>query len=236
MKPLEQLFAPDPANLGFVALDSATGRGRPVTLADQHARAAVLALPAHVPEDVRGYFDSARTLWVYGWLHYPFYTWAGLHAGICVEMALKQRAAADGLPGGAQRWTLERLLREAVVRDWVRAADFPLLPEVLARRREMAQVLRAVAAYEAERGGSEDGTGGELPVISVPAGGGDRDGADAPTAAELEEIMATRLGAYRQLRNAQAHASAHSYMLPHHGLGMLRMARSVIAQLFPATA
>lgn len=227
MKPFDQLFAQDPANAGFVVRDPTAAAGyRPLTAADRYASAARLALPATAPDDVRGYFETARTLWVYGWLHYPLYTWAGLHAGICVEMALKHRVAAEGLPEPRHGWTLQRLLETAVARRWVRARDFPDMPAVLARRREMEHILRVIAAHEAAAQDAAPGgaDGVTTPTVIEIPDLGDAEPEPGLTDEELTAILATRLDATRELRNEQAHASSHSYGTPDHGLVMLTLA------------
>jgi hypothetical protein len=50
-------------------------------LDDQYELLKYFELHTGVPEDVRGYMATVVTLWVYGWLYYPFYALVGFPIG-----------------------------------------------------------------------------------------------------------------------------------------------------------
>lgn len=212
-KSLAEILEVDRTNESFAVVDlDAPGHLRPITLADTHAQAESLALPRSVPEGIRGYFDAARMLWVHGWLYYPFYTWANLHASICVEMALKQRFREDSVPLPKVRRRFEGMLHEAVDRGWVR-------PEGMTRIRERHKNPDALALGELMR--RELG----IELFAPP-----------PTAEEAAADLKRYLDNVRYLRNVAAHPEQHSYGLPNHGFVGLEIARDIIQQLYPGTA
>jgi hypothetical protein len=67
------------------------------SLRGRHTRMARLDLSHAVPEAIRSAYAVARTLWLYGWFYWPFYTVAELHACLCVDLALYQRGVRAGL-------------------------------------------------------------------------------------------------------------------------------------------
>lgn len=48
-------------------------------------------LHACVPKEIHSYFDTVLTLYLYGWLYYPFYSLASELSCFAVEMALRQK-------------------------------------------------------------------------------------------------------------------------------------------------
>lgn len=82
IKSKEQYFEPDPANEFF-----------PLLSLDLHYEMVLQYCQIHgdVPEDVRSYFDSVVTLYLYGWLYYPFYILPSERSFFAVEMALRKR-------------------------------------------------------------------------------------------------------------------------------------------------
>lgn len=209
-KPLAEVLEADSTNAGFVVIDpEAPGYHRTVTLADRYADAESLALPASVPAGIRGYFDAARMLWVYGWLYYPFYTWASLHASICVEMALKQRFREDIEPLPKTRRRFEGMLHEAVDRGWVS-------PEGMTRIRERYSNPDSIVLMELMRREFGAETAASLPTPEESVAG-----------------LKRYLDNVRQLRNIAAHPDGHSYGLPNHGYVGLELARDIIQQLYP---
>src|SRR5690242_7126879 len=113
IKGLEQFFDPDPASLSM---------GPPLEkqyeLMEEYFR-----LHEGVPESVRGYFDSVVTLWLYGYLYYPFYALVSFLSATAVEMALRER-----LPkAGRDTRGLANLLQIAKKRGLLTDAGFPSL-------------------------------------------------------------------------------------------------------------
>lgn len=84
-----------------------------------------------VPESVRSYMNSVVTLWLYGWLYYPFYPLAIFLSTTAVEMALQER-----LPEKRGRG-MKRLLQAAKRAGLLRDEGFPSLKH----RRENAAML-----------------------------------------------------------------------------------------------
>jgi hypothetical protein len=82
IKSKEQYFEPDP-----------TGKLFPLLSLDVQYEMVLQYCQIHgdVPEDVRSYFNVAVTLYLYGWLYYPFYTLASERSFFAVEMALRKR-------------------------------------------------------------------------------------------------------------------------------------------------
>lgn len=209
-KPLSEVLEADRTNASFAVLDpEAPGNVRPLGLADRYEDASMLALPTSVPDGIRGYFDAARMLWVYGWLYYPFYTWASLHASICVEMALKQRFSEDVAPLPRTRRRFEGMLHEAVERGWV-------TPDGMSRIRKRWSSPEAIAFRELMQ--REVGPEAVAPL---------------PTPEEAIADLKRYLDNVRSLRNVAAHPDNYSYGLPNHGYVGLEIARDIIQQLYP---
>lgn len=125
LKELDKLTAPDSRHGVFVALHVQEGTQqlttRQLTDADRHEVMAALELPESVPETVRSAFAVMRTLWLYGWFYWPFYTLAGFHAILCLDLALTIRIAQeDGITN--PRWqtpSLQKMLKRAIESGWV---------------------------------------------------------------------------------------------------------------------
>jgi hypothetical protein len=110
MKELAHFFDPDLRNLAFVRLDRVTGAKSEMKLEDHYQLVSSVELHAGVPDQVRSYFETVRTLILYGWLYYPFYALSQNACGMAVEIALRVR-----LPGqGNDRRGLADLFKEAV--------------------------------------------------------------------------------------------------------------------------
>ena len=81
-----------------------------------------------VPEDIRDYFHVVVTLYLYGWLYYPFYTLASERSLFAVEMALRKRFPPQKLDKkGRDRRSLGDLLKEATDAGLLRDEGFPSL-------------------------------------------------------------------------------------------------------------
>jgi hypothetical protein len=82
-----------------------------------------------VPESVRSYMNMIVTLWLYGWLYYPFYPLAVFHSTTAVELALQERFPEKRGRG------LEKLLQTAA--GLLTDAGFPSLQN----RRDTVQAM-----------------------------------------------------------------------------------------------
>jgi hypothetical protein len=80
VKSKEQFFQPDPRSQSL---------GPP--LENQYELLHYFGLHDGVPESVRSYMNSVVSLWLYGWLYYPFYPLAIFLSTVAVEMALQER-------------------------------------------------------------------------------------------------------------------------------------------------
>jgi hypothetical protein len=76
-----------------------------------------------------------QSLWLDGWLYYPFYTLTSFLSTTTVEMAL--RDPIPGKPGQRDRRGLSKLLQQAKSRGLLKDEGFPSLRA----RREKAVVL-----------------------------------------------------------------------------------------------
>lgn len=105
IKSKEQFFEPDPTNVVFPGL-SLEKRYEVVSES--------CTLHAAVPEDVHSYFNAIVTLYLYGYLYYPFHTLAAERSFFAVEMALRKRLPPQKLnKWGRDRRYLRDLLEEA---------------------------------------------------------------------------------------------------------------------------
>lgn len=128
IKGKEQFFDPDPRSAGL---------GPP--LEQQYELLEYFRLHDGVRDAVRSYMNAVVTLWLYGWLYYPFYPLAIFLSATAVEMALKERFPKKGRDGRG----LKKLLPMAKNAGLLRDEGFPSLKY----RRENAALLgQAIAA------------------------------------------------------------------------------------------
>jgi hypothetical protein len=133
IKSREQYFEPDPTNEIF-----------PLLSLDKHYEMVLQYCQIHgdVPEDVRSYFNAVVTLYLYGWLYYPFFTLASERSFFAVEMALRKRLPPKKLDKkGRDPRNLVDLLREAKAAGLMRDEGFPSLENRSAGAREEAEIL-----------------------------------------------------------------------------------------------
>lgn len=217
-KKLEDLWTPDLSSTGFSVFDASQPDGvRSLKIEDSYATIAKLQLPDSVPIGVRGYFDAARMLWVYGWFYYPFYTWASFHAGACAEMGLRKRLSdAPHLPvknlkkrkaTRPRAPTFDEMLKEAVTRGWLHADQFTRVRDRRARQHQLVELMRSSSV--------------ELP-------------GDQPEPEDLTALILRQLDNFRGIRNWQAHPDDFSYMPSGTGFVSLEFTRDLLVQLFPS--
>jgi hypothetical protein len=123
VKSRDLFFEPDPRSASFAKLDLRTGEGTPMTLDDQYQVTEHFRVHDGVPEDVRGYMATIVTLWLYGWLHYPFYTLTEFLSATAIEMALRHRFPK----AGKDYRGLHALLRQARAAGFLQDESFPSL-------------------------------------------------------------------------------------------------------------
>lgn len=142
IKSLEQFFERDPTNEFFSAL----------TL--EHLYECVsqyCTLHEGVPEDIRDYVHVIVTLYLYGWLYYPFYTLASERSFFAVEMALRKRLPPTKLDKkGRDPRKLGDLFTEAKTAGLLRDEGFPSLENRRANAEELNQHMAEILGREPE--------------------------------------------------------------------------------------
>lgn len=91
LKPLFEIPEADPRSGAFVKLNLDAGTTEPMALKDVHDLISPITLDNDVPEEIRSYMEEVKTLFVYGWFYYPFYTLAAFLSTTVVEMSLSMR-------------------------------------------------------------------------------------------------------------------------------------------------
>lgn len=197
IKKLEQFFERDPTHEFFSAL----------TL--EHLYECIsqyCTLHEGVPEDIRDYFHVVVSLYLYGWLYYPFYMLASERSLFAVELALRKRLPAKKLDKkGRDRRSLADLLREAKDAGLLRDEGFPSLEN----RRKNAQELDE-----------------QIARIS---------GRDPEPESQLSYVEGL-IQTLPQLRNRFAHPNMQLIMPPGPMLDSLIVTAEIIDQLWPASA
>jgi hypothetical protein len=199
IKSLKQFVERDPTNEFFSAL----------TL--EHLYECIsqyCSLHEGVPEDIRDYFHVVVTLYLYGWLYYPFYTLASERSFFAVEMALRKRLPPKRLDKkGRDRRSLGDLLREAKDAGLLRDEGFPSLENRRANAEELNQHMGEILGHEPE-------SRPEVPYVDV------------------------LIGTSPWLRNRFAHPNMQTILAPGQALDSLILATEIINQLWvvqPAT-
>lgn len=194
IKSLEQFFKRDPTNDFFSLL----------TL--EHLYECVsqyCTLHEGVPQDIRDYFHVVVTLYLYGWLYYPFYTLASERSFFAVEMALRKRLPPRKLDKkGRDRRSLGDLLREAKDAGLLRDEGFPSLENRRANAEELNQHMAEILGREPERQP-------EVPYVDV------------------------LIGTSPWLRNHFAHPNMQTILTPGQALDGLILGAEIIDQLWP---
>ncbi len=143
LKQIAAFFQPDPRSDALVAIDA--NGVRTMALDDQYVAVANVELHAGVPEDVRSYMETVKTLYLYGWLYYPFYTLAHFLSCTAVEMALHLRFEAK-YANEKCKPALWRLLQDADDANLLSDGGFPTLPAAQALMQEIGESLNAQLA------------------------------------------------------------------------------------------
>jgi hypothetical protein len=141
IKAKETFFQPDPTNDFF-----------PLLSLEKHYEivSKYCELLGEIPEGVRSYFNAVITLYLYGWLYYPFYTLANFLSSVVVEMALRERLPWRPERTGQDRRGLKKLLTEAKAAGLLREEGFPTLENTCAGAEQLRQELSEFFAQETE--------------------------------------------------------------------------------------
>lgn len=133
MKRFEEVTEPDSRSTAFAVLNLSEGTRREMALADFYKDAARIQLNDATPEDVRSYMEAVKTLFVYGWFYYPFFTLSAFMATTAVEMALKVRLQKRPDDPSGLKALFDQAIREGLLRD----EGFPSRVHVQANRAVM---------------------------------------------------------------------------------------------------
>ncbi len=114
-------------------LNLSDGTSRGVTLADLYRDAERIQVNEPTPEDVRSYIEAVKTLFLFGWFYYPFFTLSAFMATTAVEMALKVRLQKRPDDPSGLKAVFDQAIREGLLRD----EGFPSRERVQASRAGM---------------------------------------------------------------------------------------------------
>jgi len=194
IKNKEQFFEHDPTNDFFPFL----------TLEKQYEIVSrYCSLHDGVPDDVHSYFNAVVTLYLYGWLYYPFYILASERSFFAVEMALRKRLPPKKLDKkGRDPRFLGDLLREAKGAGLLRDEGFPSLENRRASAEELNQ-------HAAEILGRDPEPQSEVPYVDV------------------------LIQAFPWVRNRFVHPNMQNIVPPGPALDGLILAAEIINQLWP---
>jgi len=197
VKKLEEFFERDPTNDLFSLL----------TL--QHLYDCVsqyCTVHEGVPEDIRDYFHVVVSLYLYGWLYYPFYMLASERSLFAVEMALRKRLPAKKLDKkGRDRRSLADLLIEAKDAGLLRDEGLPSLENRRANAEQLDEQIARISGRDVE---------------------------PRPQLSYVETLTQT----LPQLRNRLAHPNMQLIMPPGSMLDSLIVTAEIINQLWPLSA
>ena len=73
LKGLAEIQEPDSRHQAFVKIDRESGQFVSMRLEDYYQWISTINLKSSVPEDIQGYFETVKNVFLYGWFVYPFY-------------------------------------------------------------------------------------------------------------------------------------------------------------------
>jgi hypothetical protein len=146
LKDADELLAPDKRRLGL--LDPDTGESQPVTIEQHHSTISNISLRECIPEDVRDHFDSARMVYVYGWLYYPLFAVAQFLATVTLEFALRKRLPFEGKNRRDDRRGLASLLKTAFSQGIVKQEKFANWQDIVAEQTRWANIRTEITGAE----------------------------------------------------------------------------------------
>ena len=123
----KEMLEPDRRHRAHVIFDDELGGFRPINMEDYYGPVERLAMSAGAPKEIRSQFDKARSAFRQSWFDYELTALAELQAYAVVEFALRMRLQEE--TGKHARWSLHRLLEEAVTRGWLRDSGFQTDPQ-----------------------------------------------------------------------------------------------------------
>jgi hypothetical protein len=141
IKAKQQFLQPDPTNdfFPFLSLE------KQYEIVSKYCE-----LQGEIPEDVRSYFNAVISLYLYGWLYYPFYTLANFLSSVVVEMALRERFPWRPSHVGEDRRGLKMLLKEAKAAGLLRDEGLPTLENARANAEQVRQELNEFMSQQTE--------------------------------------------------------------------------------------
>jgi hypothetical protein len=117
MKKLEEMTQPDFLSTAFATINPADGTSRKMVLADFYKHTETIRVREAAPEPVRTYMEATKTLFVYGWFYYPFFTLSAFMATTAVEMALRLRLQKSRNDQPGLKALFEEAIRQGILRD-----------------------------------------------------------------------------------------------------------------------
>lgn len=114
MKEQARFLEPDLRSLSLVRIDLESGPRR-MTVADQYEVITRFELHAGVPDEVRSYFESVKTLCLYAFMYYPFYSMIPCYSVMAVELALRYRLPQKGKGRRALKNLLDQAIAQKII-------------------------------------------------------------------------------------------------------------------------
>lgn len=112
------------------------------SLEQHHELIAQFSLHENVPITVVQHFENAKNAWLYAFFSYRLLHVALMQLHVAGEVALKERAASDGI--GTKRSRLNDLLKVAIERRWLLDANFEINFDKTKRDAERMEMLRRI--------------------------------------------------------------------------------------------
>ena len=112
------------------------------SLEEHHRLIAQFSLHENVPITVVQHFENAKNAWLYAFFSYRLLHVALMQLHVAGEVALKERAARDGI--GTKRRRLNDLLNVAIERRWLLDANFEINSDKTKREAERIEMLRLI--------------------------------------------------------------------------------------------
>lgn len=117
LKKIEEMSMADHRSTGFAVFNMSDGTTRSMTLADFYKDAEGIQVNETAPEELRSYMEAVKTLFVYGWYYYPFFTLCAFMATTAVEMALKLRLQTKPHDRSTLKALFDKAIRKGLLKD-----------------------------------------------------------------------------------------------------------------------
>ena len=112
------------------------------SLEQHHELIAQFSLHENVPNTVLQHFENAKNTWLYAFFSYRLLQVALMQLHVAGEVALKERAACDGI--GTKGRSLNDLLNIAIQRCWLLDVNFEITSHKIKNEAERIEMLRLI--------------------------------------------------------------------------------------------